>query len=114
MSMSPHRLGRRVLALALLAALVLIGVGSSPSPVRATAPPTVSIAQYPLTVAVPARPDSCLGREEADRLVAAANTAGLGPLGMGRFRLPPVSLPEVTIPAVNDPSLDPASFAEPE
>src|SRR5690348_8727505 len=49
-------LGRGALALTLTMALILFGVGSAPQSVHATTPPSVSIAQYPLTVAVPAHP----------------------------------------------------------
>ena len=79
----PHRFGHSALALALLAMLVLVGVGSAPSPVRATAPPTVSIAQYPLTVAVPAHPQVLIAvgnSESMDGDLSGAIMTGSGAL----------------------------------
>jgi len=81
--MMPHRFGRRALALALMTGLILLGVGSAPSPVRATAPPTVSIAQYPLTVAVPAHPQVLIAMgnsESMDGDLSGAIMTGSGAL----------------------------------
>lgn len=77
-------LGRGALALALTAALILLGVGSAPQNVHATTPPSVSIAQYPLTVAVPAHPQvlfAITNSESMDGNFSGAIMTGSGSLG---------------------------------
>ncbi len=83
MTAHPHRFARSALALVLMAVLILVGVGSVPAPVRATVTPTVSIAQYPLTVAVPAHPQVLIAvgnSESMDGDLSGAIMTGSGAL----------------------------------
>lgn len=77
-------LGRGALALALTVALILFGVGSAPQSVHATTPPAVSIAQYPLTVAVPAHPQVLFvipNSQSVDGDLSGAIMTGSGSIG---------------------------------
>lgn len=84
MSFPVHRLWARVAAAVAFAALMLAIDGSAPSSVRAATIPTVSIAQYPLTVAVPAHPQVLFvipNSQSVDGTLSGAIMTGSGSIG---------------------------------